>query len=258
MVRPSASPKNRAFGVLFAQSVTVKQDGPLTIHSVGRTGTDSLHALLSVAFPDAVRQNRRRGLSEIEFNKEVERAGFTKIRLRYLNNNCEGIPGSFYRFGGRKWRNPDDPKDLAFLNAAWRQMNENFQSPQVQGCSFEKFTELLRNLIVQPVYKEAIQLSPTQTNSGVSLLPPEPSFARVMMEGTTPTVQEEKQPRSLIEASPKADLTNITNASHWHESAFVITSHSSTDRLVLLRQLVLRQQAQYQRLGEGCQGTRLV
>jgi len=70
------------------------------------------------------------GLSEVEFNKALERSGFKKLRDRcHVPVGVKELdfakgPTARYVFCNRRWRNPDDPLELEELRQGWLKLRE--------------------------------------------------------------------------------------------------------------------------------------
>lgn len=145
MVRAAASPKNREFAVVFSQTVTEKTCGASPASSiVGRSGDNSLFEVFGQCFPSAVRTHSRNGVTLIEFNKELERAEFLRVRHRNtMQKIVDDAEKSTYFWGARRWRDPDNAEDLAHLQYLWKSFN-HYQS---DNATFNKICDILRHTI---------------------------------------------------------------------------------------------------------------
>eukprot|EP00961_Rhodomonas_salina_P092375 1242912-Rhodomonas_salina.1 len=149
MVRPRASQRNHQLSVLFANIVTTTASlprGPLK-DTIGRKGPHSLFEVLSKVCPSATRDRSRDGVSEVEYNKALEKDGFQRVRVRFRESSQqlteeESEGASVYRFAGRRWRNPDDSDDMAALVKAWPLLSE------IVACSLMDAVQILREAIV--------------------------------------------------------------------------------------------------------------
>ena len=109
---------------------------------IDRSGATSLYAAFAECCPPAVRNSDpffgRQGLTEVEFNKVLERNGFLKARRRIAGANQTAGAHAVYYFANRRWRNPDDPGDMADLRRHWEQLVAS--SVVFAGqCPWEKF-----------------------------------------------------------------------------------------------------------------------
>lgn len=120
MGRPKASDENRAFAVAFAHAVTKPS---FSTDLVARSGPLSLFAALAELFPMYARKEDddrafRDGITETQFNKELQRKGFVRVRDRrnFVTNRSDDPTGAgMYRFAKLQWRNPDDEDERAEL-----------------------------------------------------------------------------------------------------------------------------------------------
>eukprot|EP00961_Rhodomonas_salina_P303864 3941395-Rhodomonas_salina.2 len=123
MGRPKASKRNKQIALFFASIVTVPvpSQGPestLSAETVGRQGPHSLFEIFSQVCPSATRERTRDGLTLSEFNKILKKDGWPRVKFRASARQiADGHVGgsTFYQFGGRRWRNPDDSADMAAL-----------------------------------------------------------------------------------------------------------------------------------------------
>lgn len=135
--------------MLFASAITVTaspSEGDPSTDTVGRTGAHSLFDVLSKVCPSATRDRHGRGdgVSEAELNKLVEKAGFQRIRFRARARslvNRESDDYNSYRFGKRRWRNPDDPNDMEAIAKVWQYF------AGFTACSLEDMAQILREAI---------------------------------------------------------------------------------------------------------------
>jgi len=107
-------------------------------------------SLLEKTFPECVRSTHHKGITQVELNKLLEQNGFLRIRLRRVP--ATSIPSSTpssYRYGSRRWRNPDDEADRAFLLKKWEDFNGSVETP----CPVTTIFELLRRVIVTETRK---------------------------------------------------------------------------------------------------------
>eukprot|EP00961_Rhodomonas_salina_P290976 3931592-Rhodomonas_salina.1 len=128
MVRPQASKLNKQLGMLFANAVTVPILHPSRIvDTIGRNGAHSVFEVFTQVCPEATRNHSRDGATEAELNKVLEHAGFERVRMRASAGQITGKlidRKSCYRFGRRRWLDPDDAADMAEICKACQQMHE--------------------------------------------------------------------------------------------------------------------------------------
>ncbi|EKX36916.1 hypothetical protein GUITHDRAFT_116938 [Guillardia theta CCMP2712] len=101
---------------------------------IPRQGRLSMYDTLSDLIPAAVRSHSQvvggYGVREVEFNKILEHNVFPKIRDRcILPDDVEATDFSRsssarYFFSNRRWRNPDDPRELQELRQAWLKLRQ--------------------------------------------------------------------------------------------------------------------------------------
>eukprot|EP00960_Hanusia_phi_P029267 747862-Hanusia_phi.AAC.12 len=100
-------------------------------HRITTRRSFSIFRALSVCCPASVRNEDpyvgRHGMTEIEFNKHLEKNGFIKMRTRspYTEDwenteDCRSVQGIRYFYTNRRWRNPDDQHDREVLEQGWR------------------------------------------------------------------------------------------------------------------------------------------
>mmetsp|Transcript_41707 Transcript_41707/g.131448 ORF Transcript_41707/g.131448 Transcript_41707/m.131448 type:complete len:234 (-) Transcript_41707:61-762(-) len=83
-------------------------------------------------------------MTEIEFNKVLEKNGFSKIRDRGAGapiiefDNSDNVKAARYFFANRKWRNPKDPEDLEVLKRGWQSLQNTSYIFSGQ-CTLERF-----------------------------------------------------------------------------------------------------------------------
>lgn len=147
MGRPTASKENKQFGVFFANVVTVPVESRST--TVARSGEGAIFYIFAQCFPDLVRTNSRNGLTQLEFNKYLQTNDFPLIRKRNRSKTCMSprkklafFPPSSFRFSGRRWRNPDNLEDLAYLRSAWPIVTKG-----LNAITFEGFCDAVREAI---------------------------------------------------------------------------------------------------------------
>ncbi|EKX31081.1 hypothetical protein GUITHDRAFT_122713 [Guillardia theta CCMP2712] len=170
MVRPSASVENKKLALQFASAVCACEDPDST---VSRTGYCSLFRCLAQACPFAIRGQDpyvgRHGLTEVEFNKVLERNGFTKLRAKksfkmegsgHEDSQEDGgeliggrgqhvrrltlvVPAVRYVYSGYRWRNPSDPDDRRELVEAWKAIAAT-SGPFATCCRLEAFLEVCK------------------------------------------------------------------------------------------------------------------
>ncbi|EKX54303.1 hypothetical protein GUITHDRAFT_99780 [Guillardia theta CCMP2712] len=132
MGRPIASEHNKKIGLTFANIVTEKVPGKGSHSIIDRAGKYSIFRALSICCPASVRNEDpyvgRHGMTEIEFNKHLEKNGFVKMRTRspYSEDwedteDCRNVQGIRYFYTGRRWRNPADKHDLEILEQGWKE-----------------------------------------------------------------------------------------------------------------------------------------
>eukprot|EP00960_Hanusia_phi_P009898 288605-Hanusia_phi.AAC.2 len=146
MVRPAASRENKSFAPKFAMAVT--SSTPVLNDMVARSGPFSLYSCLCECCPSAVRLHSggvKDGLSETEFNKALQAAGFERERDRRgkaLNKMDDPLGAGMYLFSYRRWKNPSDPSDRAALEEAYDELYSQFPS-NMQHCSLERFLQIV-------------------------------------------------------------------------------------------------------------------
>jgi len=156
MVRPCASDDNKNIALQFARMVSVEGSAV-----IARTGRWALYSALKQCCPSSIRSDDpfigRHGLTEAEFNKVLERNGFVKIRdhssgasttilegrQEQQDEDGKGCKAVLYFFSSRRWRNPDDTKDLEQLRAAWQQLAD-VSTVFVGQCKFERLCNVIR------------------------------------------------------------------------------------------------------------------
>jgi hypothetical protein len=148
MGRPAASKQNKQFGVFFANVVTVPVESRNT--TVARSGEGAIFYVFAQCFPELVRTSSRCGLTQLEFNKYLQNNDFPLIRKRIRRKTCLSprkklafFPPSSFRFAGRRWRNPDNAEDFAYLRAAWPVVTKG-----LNAIPFEGFVEFVRQAIL--------------------------------------------------------------------------------------------------------------
>ena len=168
MGRPTASKENKQFGAFFANIVTVPvQSRSMT---VARSGEGAIFYVFAQCFPDLVRTHSRNGLTQLEFNKFLQSNDFPLIRKRNRSKSSvspraklEFFPPSSFRFAGRRWRNPDDQEDLAYLCSAWPIVSKG-----LKAISFEGFCNAMRDAIRLDEQMGEMVESASETMSGCS------------------------------------------------------------------------------------------
>eukprot|EP00961_Rhodomonas_salina_P294675 3934781-Rhodomonas_salina.1 len=148
MVRPVGSARNKDLGLTFARTMTVQERG----YSLARQGRDSIYDVFAFCYPSAVRDNRRNGVTQMELNKALEALNFHRIRFRKKSKKSDSDGGDgedkvqtlgSYRFGDRRWLNPDNESELATIKAGWETLSE-IQRPE---CKLENWLTMLRAAI---------------------------------------------------------------------------------------------------------------
>eukprot|EP00961_Rhodomonas_salina_P239185 3231380-Rhodomonas_salina.1 len=145
MVRAAASKNNKQLAVFFASMIT---EYDRSSGHIARSGEWSVFYVFAQCFPDLVRTNSRRGLTQLEFNKALENNGFSRIRKRtqqtlrfnQKTKNSEFFLPSSFRFRNRRWRNPDNIQDRQFLNAGWDLLTKS----EKVAFSFDSLLNLIR------------------------------------------------------------------------------------------------------------------
>ncbi|EKX41708.1 hypothetical protein GUITHDRAFT_112122 [Guillardia theta CCMP2712] len=146
MVRPAASRENKNFAPKFAMAITTST--PVLNDMVARSGPFSLYSCLCECCPSAVRLHTggvKDGLSETEFNKALQAAGFERERDRRgkaLNKLDDPLGAGMYLFSYRRWRNPSDPGDRAALEDAHDELCAQFPS-NMQHCDLDRFLKVV-------------------------------------------------------------------------------------------------------------------
>eukprot|EP00961_Rhodomonas_salina_P091962 1237352-Rhodomonas_salina.2 len=80
----------------------------------------------------------------MEFNKVLEKNGFQLVCFRASTTQITDgdIYGcSFYHFGGRLWRDPDDAVDMVEIAKAWPSVHA------FSACTLEEMVTILRKVI---------------------------------------------------------------------------------------------------------------
>eukprot|EP00960_Hanusia_phi_P070398 767303-Hanusia_phi.AAC.3 len=135
-----------------------------------RSGSWSIYNALTECCPWTIRNQDpitgRCGLTEIEFNKTLEKDGFKKIRDRSssfkwlehieeidMKSDCYARPAltvhadARYFFAGRRWKNPDVHSDYLELKQGWEAIcaSSPYASLSLGGrCSFQNFISVCR------------------------------------------------------------------------------------------------------------------
>jgi len=132
----------------FANAVT--KHSPSRLDFVARSGPLSLFSALGDFFPPSVRLENgsgfRDGVTEIQFNKELQKNGFSRVRDRrtHATKRSEDPTGAgMYLFSQLKWRDPTDPEDREVLLEKWQNLVK--KNPlMTMRCSLEKFLALVQ------------------------------------------------------------------------------------------------------------------
>eukprot|EP00961_Rhodomonas_salina_P029747 400662-Rhodomonas_salina.1 len=128
MVRPQASEACKMLSLHVANSITAPSQYLVSTDSIGRSGSSvfiTMFDVLARVCPSATRvHNNRNGVSVTEFNKILERNGYSRVRMRICRASKEpsapeGASCTCYRFAGRRWLDPDDAQDLDQLAKVW-------------------------------------------------------------------------------------------------------------------------------------------
>uniref|UniRef100_A0A7S4P3W5 Uncharacterized protein n=2 Tax=Guillardia theta TaxID=55529 RepID=A0A7S4P3W5_GUITH len=148
MGRPVASEENKQLGLCFAHAVTAPSEDPASV--VARSGRLCIFAALEECCPSSIRNptsaKGRRGLTMIEFNKSLERAGFRKMRDRRIDaaTRQEDPTGAgLCLFSFRQWKNPDDESKKWDLFKSWEYLVETFPHFGAE-CNWEKFLSVCK------------------------------------------------------------------------------------------------------------------
>eukprot|EP00961_Rhodomonas_salina_P063556 854190-Rhodomonas_salina.1 len=115
MGRPAGSRVHKAFCVTFAEAITVVSDA---YDTVARSGPHCLYKVFAKACPRTTRAQTRSGLTHLEFNKVLKKQGWIRVKFHAsIRQIREGYmrETTFYEFGYRRWRNPDDADDMEVL-----------------------------------------------------------------------------------------------------------------------------------------------
>eukprot|EP00961_Rhodomonas_salina_P253397 3424759-Rhodomonas_salina.1 len=146
MGRPRASKKNEQLAADFSQAVTVKSSlSSPAAETVGRSGQHSVFEVFSKVFPAATREHSREGVNWTEFSKVLQKKGeFKRVRFRasteqIIDGDIQG--DTFYRFGGRRWRSPDDAGDMAVIAQVWPRFDD------AASCTLAEMAQILREAI---------------------------------------------------------------------------------------------------------------
>mmetsp|Transcript_40975 Transcript_40975/g.82471 ORF Transcript_40975/g.82471 Transcript_40975/m.82471 type:complete len:253 (+) Transcript_40975:23-781(+) len=146
MPRLRASKDNRALLVQFAFACTKQTGHPSDF--VARSGSYSIFSALAQCCPAAVRTDldgARDGISDSEGRKELQLAGFKRVRDRRSNAKSlhEDPEGSgLYLFAGVTWRDVDDADDLAHMLEAWGGLCSRFPD-FAQACPWAMFLDVV-------------------------------------------------------------------------------------------------------------------
>eukprot|EP00961_Rhodomonas_salina_P081851 1100455-Rhodomonas_salina.1 len=140
MVRPQGSVYCKNLGLQFAQACTT-QDQEWRM-SLGRCGRYSVYDVFSTCFPECSRENNvKNGISNVELNKVLEQQG-NFIRQRTKGRGIDCPANGSYRFGRRRWFDPDDDHERGLLAEAWTSCSA-LHPPKT---SFEAFLQVLRDV----------------------------------------------------------------------------------------------------------------
>eukprot|EP00961_Rhodomonas_salina_P085482 1148295-Rhodomonas_salina.2 len=144
MVRPVATERDMDFVVLYMKALTVEEPGKPTHHTVGRR---SAFDVMAGCYPHLSRENTRRGgVSPFDMTKALRKAEFPTVKMRSSSfakrfTNVEPTPANCHRYANRRWRNPDDPEDLAHIRDVLPRLNRAIQF----DCSLENCLVALRH-----------------------------------------------------------------------------------------------------------------
>ncbi|EKX35711.1 hypothetical protein GUITHDRAFT_118097 [Guillardia theta CCMP2712] len=157
MVRPSASEENRNIALSFAKMITTPTEDMTEKSVVLRSGSWSIYSALSECCPWTIRNHDpvtgRCGLTEIEFNKTLEKNGFKKIRdrsssFKWLEQIEEvDMKNARYFFAGRRWKNPDIHSEYLELKEGWESIRASCpyaHLPLGGRCSFQNLVSVCR------------------------------------------------------------------------------------------------------------------
>eukprot|EP00960_Hanusia_phi_P059011 764048-Hanusia_phi.AAC.1 len=148
------------------QRVTAPSEDPASV--VARSGRLCIFAALEECCPSSIRNpasaKGRRGLTMIEFNKSLERAGFRKMRDRRIDaatrqedptggegdeaaEACRNIDALLLAglclFSFRQWKNPDNESKKWDLFKSWEYLVETFPHFGAE-CNWEKFLSVCK------------------------------------------------------------------------------------------------------------------
>ena len=178
MGRPTGSEDNKIIGLFFAKTVkmllnlrgnkliaiqVLKKNLKDASKAVARSGFCSVFAALARCCPSAVRNEDpfvgRYGLTEMEYNKLLERHGFRKVRARksifkqkqvaekFPTGMCKAVLLALmkaavrYLFAGCCWKNPRNEEDKKELENGWQLLAAS-SVPFKAQCSLGKFLSL--------------------------------------------------------------------------------------------------------------------
>jgi len=86
-------------------------------------------------------------------NKELEQHGYNRVRMRKARQQHESdqSEASSFRYGSRRWRDPDDVDDLRHLQLVWPDVNKEAKVP----CPLEVALECLRDAVAESRNRKA-------------------------------------------------------------------------------------------------------
>jgi len=145
MGRPVASTQNKVIGICFAKSAIKTTDAKMDL--VARSGPYSVYQALTEVYPLCIQAqtNFRDGLTEVQLNKALQKAGFKRVRDRrtHATRRTDDPTGAgMYLFSGVRWRDPNDPADRNHLLNGWNAMIKKF--PMIaKKCTVEHFLDVV-------------------------------------------------------------------------------------------------------------------
>lgn len=118
MVRSKGSPENLGLALAFANAVTRNIDDAADhVYLVDKKGNAAIYLLMIRCLPHLGQNQSRDSLSEIEFNKHLQKNGYVPYRKR---NRIKGTVDQWqkgtYRWRNRRWIDPWSHGDISYLS----------------------------------------------------------------------------------------------------------------------------------------------
>mmetsp|Transcript_15950 Transcript_15950/g.36449 ORF Transcript_15950/g.36449 Transcript_15950/m.36449 type:complete len:305 (-) Transcript_15950:58-972(-) len=257
MVRPVASDENKALGLKFASTVTTEVSNQGR-NVIARSGRLSIFSALRECCPSAIRNNDpwigRYGMTEIEFNKVLERNGFSKIRDRGAGapviefTDSENGKAARYFFANRKWRNPSDPEDLEVLKRGWEALQNTSYIFSGQ-CTLERFLAICAQFHEQ--WERELRRSTSDTNRPAM----HSSVSSDCSETEPPTKKQKLNLPAINVNAPSIYIQNLVSSSLPARLEMIFANSISAQgaawpKLASLRQDFVEQSSSIQRIKE--------